>query len=310
MSDLPPLEALRFFEAAARHGSFSSAAREVGVTPATISYRVKSLERHIGTQLFTRFAHGVSLNARGQAYLDDVRRVFAELRHATDRQRVRRQGRLLKLVAIEVVAEKWLMPKLADFKKSNPDIAIEFEVDHGDVDPQRRDFDIWIAFADQVPDTLQSETLLEETLFPVCSPHLIETRGRPRKPSELHHWPLVYDLHWTMDWSHWFAHHGVAEADLSGASGFRLYTMVVQAAIDGMGVALGHSLMIARELEQGTLVTLFDSPVAARAPYLLVTAAGSSTKPEVVAFRQWILGHATRIPEVAGALAREVLQTE
>ena len=293
VSDLPPLEALRFFEAAARHGSFSAAAREVDVTPATVSYHVNSLERHIGTQLFTRFARGVSLNAEGQVYLNDIRRVFAELRHATARQRLRRQGCLLKLVSLEVVAEKWLMPKLADFKRSHPDIAIEFDVDHGDVDPRRRDFDIWIACPDQVPDTLQSETLLEETLFPVCSPQLIEMRGRPREPSDLHHWPLVYDLHWTMDWSHWFAHHGVDEADLSGASGFRLYTMVVQAAVDGIGVALGHSLMIARELEQGTLVTLLDSPVAAPGPYLLVTATGSRTKPEVVAFKQWILGHAT-----------------
>lgn len=297
VADLPPLEALRFFEVAARHGSFSAAAREVGVTPATISYRVKSLERHIGTQLFTRFAHGVSLNAQGREYLNDIRRVFADLRHATERQRVHRRGRLLRLVSIEVVAEKWLMPRLAGFKRANPDIAIEFEVDHGDVDPRRRDFDIWIAFTDQVPDTLQSETLLEETLFPVCSPQLIGTRGRPRKPGDLRQWPLVYDLHWTMDWSHWFAHHNVADADLSAASGFRLYTMVVQAAVDGMGVALGHSLMIARELEQGALVTLFDSPVAAPAPYLLVTAAASSTKPEVVAFRRWILGHATRLQE-------------
>ena len=293
LPDLPPLNALRFFEAAARYGSFAAAARELGVTPASVSYRVKSLERHLGARLFVRFAHGVRLNPKGRAYLQDVQRIFADLGHATERHRARRSTPLLKLVAIEVVAEKWLMPQLADFKAVHPEIAIEFDVDHDEVDPDRRDFDVWIAFADQVPDTIHSERLLEETLFPVCSPRLIEARGRPRVPSDLHGWPLVYDLHWTNDWSHWFAHHGVAAADLSQASGFRLYTMVVQAAVNGIGVALGHSLMIAHELEQGTLVTLFDSPVAAPAPYLLVIAPAARRKPEVVAFRDWIIGQAS-----------------
>ena len=156
----------------------------------------------------------------GQAYLKDIQRIFADLNHATERHRHRRKTPLLKLVAIEVVAEKWLMPQLAHFKTLHPDIVIEFEVDHGEVDPDRRDFDVWIAFADEVPDTVLSEKLLEETLFPVCSPSLLQARGRPRKPKDLHAWPLVYDLHWTTDWSHWFAHHGVASADLSQASGF------------------------------------------------------------------------------------------
>lgn len=291
--DLPPLDALRFFEAAARYGSFAAAARELGVTPASVSYRIKSLERHLGTMLFSRLAHGVRLNPQGQAYLQVVQRIFADLIHETGRHRARRRTPLLKLVSIEVVAEKWLMPQLAEFKAAHPEITIEFDVDHDEVELDRRDFDVWIAFADQVPDTIHSERLLEETLFPVCSPRLIATRGRPRVPSDLHDWPLVYDLHWTNDWSHWFAHHGVSSADLSQASGFRLYTMVVQAAVDGIGVALGHSWMIARELEQGTLVTLFDSPVAAPAPYLLVIAPAARRKPEVVAFRDWILRQAS-----------------
>lgn len=293
LPDLPPFDALRFFEAAARHGSFAAAARELRVTPASVSYRVKTVERHLGATLFSRFAHGVRLNSQGRAYLSDVQRIFADLDRATERHRHRCKTPLLKLVAIEVVAEKWLMPQLAGFKALHPDIVIEFDVDHGEVDPDRRDFDVWIAFAREVPENVPSEKLLEETIFPVCSPSLLEARERPREPRDLHGWPLVYDLHWTTDWSHWFAHHGAASADLSRASGFRLYTMVVQAAVDGIGVALGHSLMIARELEQGVLVTLFDSPVAAPAPYLLVIAPGSREKPEVLAFRDWIFSQAS-----------------
>ena len=135
LPDFPPLNALRFFEAAARHGSFAAAARELRVTPASVSYRVKTVERHLGTTLFLRFAHGVRLNPQGKAYLKDIQRIFADFNHATERHRHRRKTPLLKLVAIEVVAEKWLMPQLAHFKTLHPDIAIEFEVDHGDVDP-------------------------------------------------------------------------------------------------------------------------------------------------------------------------------
>ena len=161
MTDLPPLEALRFFEAAARHGSFAAAAKELGVSAAAISYRVKALERHLGAELFQRYAHGVSLNVQGRAYLRDIERIFAELHRVTERRRGRQETELLKLVAIEVVAEKWLMPLLGDFRTAHPDIAIEFEVDHGPVDPKRRDFDVWVAFTDEVPHSLHSEKLFE-----------------------------------------------------------------------------------------------------------------------------------------------------
>ena len=292
MPDLPPLEGIRAFEAAARHDSFIRAGQELGVSAATISHRVRALEQHIGALLFSRHARGVHLNVRGQEYAGEIRRFFADLSTATERHREHAEATHLKLVAVEVVAEKWLMPRLADFKAGHPDISIEFETDHREVDPDRRDFDVWIAFTDRVAETLHVETLFEETLIPVCSPALLKLQGQPREPADLHGWPLLYDLHWTTYWSHWFAHHGAGKADLSKASGFRLYSMMVQAAVEGMGVALGHSLMIARELEEGTLVSLFDSRVTAPARYLLVTAPASINKPHVGAFRSWVLRHA------------------
>ena len=293
MDDLPPLESLRAFEAAARHEGFVQAGQELGVTAATISHRVQALERHIGADLFSRHARGVRLNTRGQEYAQEIRRILKELGTATERHRVRNEATRLRLVAVEVVAEKWLMPRLADFKAAHPD-SIEFETDHREVDPERRDFDVWIAFTDRVSESLHGETLFEETLIPVCSPAFLKVRGRPGEPADLHDWPLLYDLHWTTYWSHWFAHHGAKAADLSQASGFRLYSMMVQAAVEGMGVALGHSLMIADELKLGTLVRLFDEPVTAPARYLLVTAPGAGSKPEVVAFRKWVQREAQR----------------
>ena len=292
MPDLPPMESMHAFEAAARHDSFVLAGQELDVTAATISNRVRALETHIGAQLFSRHARGVRLNVRGREYAGEIRRILVEITTVTERHREHAQATHLKLVAVEVVAEKWLMPRLADFRAAHPDISIEFETDHREVDPERRDFDVWIAFTDRVDKTLHVKTLFDETLIPVCSPDFLKTRGRPQEPADLHGWPLLYDLHWTTYWSHWFAHHGAGEADLSQASGFRLYSMMVQAAVEGMGVALGHSLMIARELEQGTLVSLFDARVTAPARYLLVTTRASAKKPQVRAFRNWILNQA------------------
>ena len=262
------------------------------MTAATVSHRVQALERYIGARLFSRYARGVRLNPRGRAYAEDIQRIVAELSDVTERRRAHTESHRLKLVAVEVVAEKWLMPRLADFKSAHADISIEFETDHREVDPDRRDFDVWIAFTDEVAEPLHAETLFEETLLPVCSPAFLKARGRPRAPEDLHGWPLLYDLHWKTYWSHWFAHHDAGAADLSQATGFRLYSMMIQAAVEGMGVALGHSLMIARELEQGTLVSLFDSRVAAPARYLLVTVPASTYRPQVRAFRDWVLRQA------------------
>ena len=292
MPDLPPLESIRAFEAAARHDSFVRAGRELDVTAATISHRVRALETYMDARLFSRGARGVRLNTRGREYAEEIRRFFADLTSATERHRGRTTAKRLKLVAVEVVAEKWLMPRLADFKAAHPDISIEFETDHREVDPDRRDFDVWIPFTDRVSETLHAETLFEETLTPVCSPAFLKARGRPQAPADLHDWPLLYDLHWTTYWSHWFEHHGARAADLSQASGFRLYSMMIQAAVEGMGVALGHSLMIADELEHGTLVRLVDEPVTAPARYLVVTAPGAEGKPEVKAFRRWVRAEA------------------
>ena len=166
--------------------------------------------------------------------VDEIQRFFADLSTATERHREHAEATHLKLVAVEVVAEKWLMPRLADFKAAHPDISIEFETDHREVDPDRRDFDVWIAFTDRVAETLHVETLFEETLIPVCSPALLKARGQPGEPADLHGWPLLYDLHWTIYWSHWFTHHGAGDGESVTGVG------VPALQHDGSGCGRGH----------------------------------------------------------------------
>ena len=296
MPPLPPLECLRFFEVAARRESFVKAAEELHVSSSAVAHRIKVLEKHLDGALFDRSHRAVRLNGRGKAYLKDVQRILAEIQVVTERRRGDSGIQRLKLVSVEAVAEKWLMPQLADFQVSHPGVVIELETNHRGVDPARRDFDIWLAYVGETaaprPEGLFEETLYEENLLPVCSPSLIEARGRPCDPVDLHDWPLLYDLGWDTDWPYWFARQGKPSPDLSRASGFRLYSMVVDAAVEGMGTAMGHSRVIAREMERGELVPLFDRQVEAPARCCLITTADSRRNPGVRAFREWILKEA------------------
>ena len=286
-----PLDAIRFFEVAARHQSFARAARELGMTSGAVAHRVRTLEQYLGVALFERQSHGLALSARGKAFLDEVKGTVSFLDDTVERFRAEAKDGALKLVAVEAFAEMWLMPRLAAFRGAHPEVVIEFETslgDHHEVDPGGRKFDVWIAFVASVPRTVQSEVLFEEALVPVCSPGLLASRGRPERPADLHEWPLLYDLAWDDCWAHWFASRGAGAPDMSRASGYRLYSMMVQAAVEGMGVALGHSQLIAPHLERGTLVSLFEPPVAAPARYFLAAAPGSGEKPGARAFLDWL----------------------
>ena len=289
--DRLPLEAIRFFDAAGRHQSFAKAARELGVTRGAVAHRVRTLEQFLETELFERQSHGLALSDRGQAFLVEVQHALSTLDKTAERFRVGAAAGALRLVAVEAFAEMWLMPRLDAFRSAHPDIVIEFETslsDHHEVNPARREFDVWIAFVGGVPRSVQSEVLFEETLVPVCSPAFLATRGRPERPADLHEWPLLYDLAWDDYWAHWFASREAGAPDMSRASGYRLYSMMIQATLKGMGVALGHSLLIAPYLEHGTLVKLFEPPVAAPARYFLAISPGSGEKPEARAFLDWI----------------------
>ena len=302
--DRLPLEAIRFFYAAGRHQNFAEAARELGATRGAVAHRVRTLEQYLGTELFERQSHGLALSERGHAFLIEVQRTLSIIDRAAERFRGGADSGLLKLVAVESFAVMWLTPRLTAFRTAHPEIIIEFETslgDHHEVNPARREFDVWIAFVASVPRSLRSEVLFKETLVPVCSPDLLESRGWPGRPADLHEWPLLYDLAWDDYWAHWFAGREAGAPDMSRASGYRLYSMMIQPAVEGMGVALGHSLLIAPCLERGTLVELFAPPVAAPARYLLVLAPGSGERPETQAFLDWLRAE-TQNSDAAGTL--------
>ena len=291
--NLPPLECLRYFETAARHESFVRAARELGVTPAAVSYRVNALEEHLGLTLFVRRRRSVSLNDRGRACLRDVQRVLAEIGVISERYGSEMPSRRLSIAAVEPIAERWLMPRLAGFAALEPDIVIEIDTDIEAADPDGVDVDLWITYAGEAgappaPEA-QHETLFEETLLPTCSPKLIAKHSRPSRAADLHGWPLLCHMGRLTDWQSWFHFQGTMVPDLTRASGFSLFSMVVQAAVEGMGVAIGSPSTMERELRQGTLVALFDDDTGPRMNCCLVSTNASRSRSEVRAFRNWIL---------------------
>ena len=151
-----------------------------------------------------------------------------------------------------------------------------------------------------VPEELLfDQTLYADQLLPVCSPALLAVRGRPRGPADMQDWPLLYDLGWDADWSYWFARWGEPTPDLSRASAFRLYSMLVHAAVNGIGAAIGRRMLIAQELERRTLVPLFEREVDAPERCCLITTAASRHRSEVQAFRKWILREAATAGRIA-----------
>jgi len=152
--------------------------------------------------------------------------------------------------------------------------------------------DLWITYAGEAgapsaPEA-QHETLFEETLLPACSPALIAKNSRPSRAADLHGWPLLCHLSRRTDWHNWFSVHKTMVPDLTRASGFSLFSMVVQAAVEGMGVAIGSTSTMEREFRRGSLVALFDDDVGPRMNCCLVSTAASRSRSEVRAFRDWI----------------------
>ena len=236
----------------------------------------------------------------------EVQRILAEVHGVSERQR--RWPRRVRIISVEAVAEKWLVPRLATFKAEHPEVAIELETNHRGIDPDDRNFDAWFAYTGETAaprpvtsreDTLLEETLYEEDLLPVCSPALLAALGRPQDPADMEEWPLLYDLGWDADWAYWFTRQGQSTPDLSQASSFRLYSMLVQAAVHGIGAAIGRPMLIARELENRTLVPVFDHQAEAPERCCLITTTASRQRPEVQAFREWVLEEATAAADSA-----------
>lgn len=297
MNRLPSLNALRAFEVAGRHLSFTRAARELNVTQAAVSHQIKALEAQLGVRLFRRAARGLLLTDTGQAYLADVREAFRRLIQATERLRVRDVAGVLTVSVLPSLASRWLIHRLGSFQERHPEIDVRVSADDRSVQFDREDVDVAIRYGRGVYPGAEADLFLTEELFPVCSPRLMEGPHPLRRPADLAHHMLLHDDLPT-NWAMWLKVAGATNVDPTRGPAFTDSGMVLQAAIDGMGVALGRSALAGDDLAAGRLIRPFDITLPAENAYYLVYPEPTANRPKIKAFRDWILAEAEQVQAV------------
>ena len=288
---LPSLNALRAFEAAARHLSFTRAADELHVTQAAISHQVKALEEQIGLTLFQRRNRNLILTDVGQALLPDMSDAFDQMDAALARIKRRDQAGVLTVATMDSLAATWLMPRLTRFRDAHPDIDVRLATSDAIMEYDRDGIDIGIRYGRGDWSGLQAEELMREEIFPVCAPELVNGDIPLRVPSDLCHFTLIHD-DMMEDWNMWLKAAGVADIDPMRGPGYSHSNLVMQAAINGEGIALGRGILVADALQAGLLVKPFDLALTARYRYYVAATPANADRPKVNAFRQWLMSEA------------------
>lgn len=289
---LPSLNGLRAFEAAARHLSFTLAASELNVTQTAISHQIRRLEEELGIRLFIRQNRALALTPEARDYLPGVRAAFNDLRLATDRLLRRDDDKVLTVSTIASLAAKWLLPRLTDFQEAHPGIDVRITTSTSLVDFQRDNVDAAIRYGRGQWAGLRADWLMADELFPVCSPSLLRGDEPLRTPGDLEDYVLLHTNSGD-DWRLWLTAAGLP-TDISRQPGltFDMTFVTIQAAIDGMGVAMGRTSYVRDDIAKGRLVVPFKIALPADAGFYLVSPEGRREAPKLAAFRQWMIAAA------------------
>jgi LysR family glycine cleavage system transcriptional activator len=292
MPALPPLNALRAFEAAARHLSMKEAAAELSVTPGAVSQLVRGLEERVGIQLFRRGNRSLVLTEAGQSYFAPVRHAFRHISEATRRLRAQPGAGVLTVSAPPAFAASWLVPLLGQFRARHPDIELNISTTRGLANFTADGVDVAVRHGLGRYPGLRCDRIATIAMVPVCSKELLAMHGhrRPRHPSHLLGLPLLHDSE-RQDWALWFHAHGVTDLDHVATSGisFDDQTLLIRAAASHQGVALVSEPLARPELDQGSLVRALNAAWPQEFSYWLVCPRATAEQPKIVAFRDWLL---------------------
>jgi LysR family glycine cleavage system transcriptional activator len=300
MSDrLPPLTALRAFEAASRHMSFAKAADELSVTPAALSFQIKSLEDHLGVPVFRRLNRAVELTEEGKLLRPGVAEGFEAIQTAWRSVKRRLDSTTLTITAGPGFTAKWLAPRLFSFAQANPDIELRFSASLRMMDLARDDIDVAIRFGQSRDDDLYSIQLIEEWSAPMTSPALAEQISQLSDLAEV---PLLHQedtnfLRPTLDWPTYFAAIGL-EAPAQNGPRFSQADHAIDAALSGGGVVLGRISMTEAHLREGRLIMPFKKALPAHAKYRLVCPEGAQNRHQVARFIEWAVKETATIIEM------------
>jgi LysR family transcriptional regulator, glycine cleavage system transcriptional activator len=301
---LPSLNGLRAFEAAARHLSFTRAAAELNVTQTAISHQIRRLEEQLGLKLFVRRNRALALTREAESYLPAVRAAFEDLRRATQRLKRPQRDGLLTLSTLASLAAKWLLPRVVAFQEAHPGLEVRVSASTHLVDFQREEIDMAVRYGRGDWPGLRAHWLMAEDIFPVCSPALLKGPNPLKRPEDLAHHTLLHATLSREDWQLWLTAAGLP-TELAQRRGltFDQSFMCIEAAIEGLGVALGRSAFVEADIAQGRLVVPFDVVLPAEAGFYIVAPEETADDPKIALFREWLIKSVTpgaKAPPPAG----------
>jgi LysR family glycine cleavage system transcriptional activator len=292
MAKLPPLKALRVFEAASRHLSFTKAADELCVTQGAVSQQVKLLEDSLGIELFVRLNQQLKLTTQGQKYAHEIRQALYLISEATSEIQPQAGKATVTLSCLPSFAHKWLSPRLGNFNDAHPEISLRVHTSFETVDLAHESIDCAIRHGAGGYDNCFAEILLTEELTPMCAPSVA---ARLRKPQDLISQPLVRDF--GTEWDEWLDEAGLDIAKIQWGAEFLDSSLAMQHAVEGQGVILGHTMLAHDDLRSGALVAPFDLRVPYDCAHWFVCRGGMENRPEIAAVHVWLREEAAPFPK-------------
>jgi LysR family transcriptional regulator, glycine cleavage system transcriptional activator len=290
---LPALNALKAFEAAARHESFTRAAEDLHVTQGAVSHQVKALEAELGVKLFNRERQRLVITEAGRDYLTVIRDAFDRIAVGTERLLQRQNAGVLTVSTSPDFAAKWLMHRLGHFVEAHADIDLRVSATLHHVDFAREEVDLAVRHGDGNWPGLDTAKLSAEQLFMVCSPKLLSGRHQLRKPADVLKFPLIH-LNSRADWTKWLQAAGVDDTKAIHGPVLNRDSMAIDAAINGQGVALTRTTLAAWDLIHGRLVRPLPDSLRLSKTYWIVCPKATATQPKIVTFRDWLLAEAAQ----------------
>jgi len=281
-----PLNALHAFESAARHQSYSLAAGELHVTHSAISQQIRTLEAALGVALFVRQGRKMLPTRDGMLLLSRIQPALHQINRAMAEAAARRRPPSITVALLQSFANRWLLPRLGRFQKLQPNVVVHIQGSSDLKNLERAEADIAIRYGQGTWEGCSSEKLLDEWLFPVCSPAF--NKGRlPKSAASLKRYRILND-ECPLEWNVWAKHAGIDTAEFNHETIYSDSNLMLEAAIAGQGIAIGRSALVAADLKAGRLVRASGLIVPGPYSYYLVTAASRGKPAHLLAFEQWL----------------------
>lgn len=291
---LPPLQALRAFEAAARHLNFTRAAEELFVTQGAVSQQIRQLEEYLGFRLFYRLPRHLKLTEEGDRLARAAHEAFARIASEVESLLAVEEAGVVTVSVLQSFAVKWLVPRLGHFRAEHPDIDVRIHADDRLVDFQREGIDLAVRFGRGIYPNLHTEQLMRDEIFPVCSPDYLAASPALNEPDDISGHQLLHDATSetqalpAADWKFWLDAVGAKNVDLRRGLQFNSGDMVIQAALMGQGIGVARTSLAAQDLKAGLLVRPFPQKVVSNYAYYLACPEENLNRPRVQTFIRWL----------------------